>query len=249
MLPLLFLTGCVNPSGMSNTCLQDPLLRASQYRDALLWYLKNTSFRVLWVENTHYDISQLGDFESYIKSGRLEYLTFDGNKYDRSLGKGYGEGLIIQYAFQHSSFLQEPSVVIKVTGRVIITNLEFQYKFIRIMVGNSSFVWFNCTRRMKWVYSRAVFSTSDFWKLYLLPLVNQIDEKEKVYFETVLKTAILHFLKHTNAVGNLFLFPLRFQGVSGTNGKLLKTSTKDYFLQPLRFVSFILNKKNEDGKV
>lgn len=90
---VVLLTACVNPNGMSKTVLQDVELRRKQYVNALNFYLQETSLPICFVENTGFDMSC--EFHSYIDSGRLEYLCFKGNNYDKSLGKGYGEAVII----------------------------------------------------------------------------------------------------------------------------------------------------------
>ena len=110
---LLFLTACVNPNGMVQTALQDSGMRLQQYLEAIRFYIDNFDFRLLVVENTGVDFSQY--FLKEIQLGRLECLTFNGNNYNRILGKGYGEGLIIHHAFMHSCFLKECDYIIKVS--------------------------------------------------------------------------------------------------------------------------------------
>lgn len=117
----LLLTACVNPNGMTYTVLQDIGERRKQYVDALSYYLENTSFPVVFCENTLCDFSAL--FQSYIDSGRLEYLTFDGNNYDRIKGKGYGEALIMIYAIEHSRLIRKDGYVTKITGRIKVQNI------------------------------------------------------------------------------------------------------------------------------
>ena len=94
---VVLLTACVNPNGMSKTVLQDV--------NALNFYLQETSLPICFVENTGFDMSC--EFHSYIDSGRLEYLCFKGNNYDKSLGKGYGEAVIILYATENSVFFKK----------------------------------------------------------------------------------------------------------------------------------------------
>ena len=108
---VLFLTACVNPGGMAYTKLQDGNVRLLQYKKALDWYLGHSDLPILVVENTMTDFS--ADYQSYIDSGRLEYLTFDGNQFDKSKGKGYGEMLIMKYGMEHSRFLKEAKRVTK----------------------------------------------------------------------------------------------------------------------------------------
>lgn len=116
------MTACVNPSGMSHTALQDPVVRAKQYRQALDFYIKETNLPIVFCENTMYDMSV--DYKQYIDSGRLEFLTFDGNNYDKQRGKGYGEAVIMKYAVEHSNLIRNSKYIIKITGRLIVTDIK-----------------------------------------------------------------------------------------------------------------------------
>lgn len=104
MYPILFLTACVNPNGMAYTKLSNPEVRLRQYKEALDWYLDHTDMKILLVENSGTDFS--GDYQEQIGCGRLEFLCFDGNGYDRARGKGYGEAAIMAYGIDHSKLLQ-----------------------------------------------------------------------------------------------------------------------------------------------
>lgn len=119
---VLLLTACVNPKGMSYTVLNDVEKRRQQYRDAINFYLSTTTLPIVVVENT---LDTLGDeYKEQISQGRLEYLTFDGNNFDKSRGKGYGEAKIMLYALEHSQLLKQCRYMVKVTGRLQVSNLE-----------------------------------------------------------------------------------------------------------------------------
>lgn len=110
--------------GMSHTKLSNPTIRQQQYVDAIRWYLYNTSFPILFVENSCHDFSR--EFTTFINSNRLEFITYDGNQYNRELGKGYGEACIIEYGLRHSRMIcgsKEQCSIIKVTGRYTCKNI------------------------------------------------------------------------------------------------------------------------------
>ena len=71
---ILLLTGCINPNGMSLTVLNNPKERQMQYEKAIQYYLLNTSYPIVFVENSGTNISS--SFQDYIASGRIECLTF-----------------------------------------------------------------------------------------------------------------------------------------------------------------------------
>ena len=118
---VILLTSCVNPNGMSKTALQDVGMRKQQYIEALRFYLQNTDLSIVFVENSGADFRD--EFESFIDKGRLEYITFWGNDYDKKFGKGYGEAIIIRYALDNSEILKKADIVIKITGRLKIDNI------------------------------------------------------------------------------------------------------------------------------
>ena len=119
---ILLLTACVNPDGMSFTQLQSPEIRKKQYCNALNFYLDNTSYPIVFVENSGCDFSC--NFAEHISSNRLEYLTFEGNNYDKSIGKGLGESKILRYALDNSLFIRNCKYFIKITGRLIVKNIS-----------------------------------------------------------------------------------------------------------------------------
>jgi hypothetical protein len=125
---VLLLTACITPGGMIYTALQDPKEREKQYLNALRWYLANTEFPIVLCENTNYQLPD--EFLPYIDKGRLEYLTFDGNNsFDKSKGKGLGEALIIKYAIENSHLISKTNVIMKMTGRQILHNINFISKY------------------------------------------------------------------------------------------------------------------------
>lgn len=209
---VILLTACVNPNGMSFTKLQNSEERKRQYIEALHFYLENTSCRVIFVENTNTDFSQL--FQQYIDNGQLEYLTFDGNAYPRELGKGFGEGKIIEYAILHSRFFAECSYVVKITGRLIVANiksivnsviLKFTKKCVRFnfcsdaLVGSVCFV---CPKEWLMACAENKFG--------------QINDKNNIYMEHVLYN---HLLEEKSYLVVPFLNPLKVKGISGTHNR------------------------------
>ena len=120
---VIVLTACVNPNGMSYTVLQDTNERKRQYIDALSFYLKNTDLPIVFVENSNTDFSN--EFQQWIATGRLEFITFDGNSgFDKIKGKGYGEALMLLYAIKHSTFISQSKYIIKITGRLQVKNIS-----------------------------------------------------------------------------------------------------------------------------
>lgn len=118
----ILLTACIYPDKMVNTELQDANVRKKQYLEAIDFYLKETNCKIIFCENTGTDIFE--EISSAEKYNRLEYLTFPGNDYDKSIGKAYGEGKIIKYAIEHARLLRDTDYLIKITGRVKILNIN-----------------------------------------------------------------------------------------------------------------------------
>jgi len=221
---LIFLTACVNPNGMALTALQNPEMRLKHYLESVSFYLKNTAFDILLVENTGYDFTP--HFHGYVKGGRMEILSFDGNNYNRELGKGYGEALIVDYAVKYSLFWKTHECIIKITGRHIVTNVKqiwnitsflfcFKNKVISAAISPSE----------KVAFSEIFIASKFFYSMYFLPQKDKINDTCGIYFEHVLYETI------QTAVSCDYLFfyipfLIRQSGVSGSTGKNLQISYK-----------------------
>lgn len=217
---VLLLTACVNPRGMSQTVLQDSSLRLEKYREAIRYYLEHTSFPIVVVENTGVDFSSF--FPEEAASGRLECIAFEGNDYDRALGKGYGEGVIIRHAFEQSRLLGRYPFVIKATGSHCVTNLMRILRLATwISVDNADLVICEAKPYRSLARSDLFVGSVSFFRQHFIPRLSQIDEAKGVWFEHVLFDSVCA----AEGDGFQFIFlPQRLdqRGISGTWGTPLK---------------------------
>lgn len=210
----ILLTACVNPGKMIYTSVVDKDIRVSHYLNALDYYLRNTIWPIVFVENTGVDISE--SFEKYIEGGRLEYLTFCGNDFDKNRGKGYGEAIILEYAVNHSAFLQKADFIVKITGRLKLLDIKRQISFHHLFIPHCDI---QCVldREKSFADSRFFIVTLDFLQDNFLKKKEMINDCKGCYLEHILFSSICCQRGYT--FYPLFLRPV-ISGVSGTTGKL-----------------------------
>lgn len=209
---VVLLTACISPNGMSKTVVQNADERLKQYLDAMDFYLINTPYDIVIVENTLFDIN-------LSNNPRVEYITFDGNNYNKLFGKGYGEALIIDHALKNSFFLKEADFIIKVTGRLkviniieIINSLSLPYRKLH----NTVFA--NITWDVTSCYSHFFIANRLFLDSFFLKIVNEINDSKSVYFEHVLMKAITSWKIEKNHFYVIYN-PIVVEGVSGSTGE------------------------------
>ena len=183
---VILLTGCINPNGMSFTTLTDVNERQTQYFHAIQYYLRNTHCNIVFCENSNTDIRS--HFNSNIFKNRLEILTFLGNQ-DKQRGKGYGEAEIIEYALQHSLLMHKNTIIIKITGRLIINNINTILKSLKHQ--ERDFISCIIHSDFKFADSRIICATSTFYKEFLNNK-NMINDNNGVYFEHALCFSVLN---------------------------------------------------------
>lgn len=231
---VLLLTACINPQGMSKTALQDKEKRLAQYKAALDWYLQNTNARIVFIENTNYDISL--SYTQYIEQERLEVLTFDGNNYEKSLGKGYGEALIVEYGLNNSQFIKEAKDIVKITGRLIIKNTMQLLNHSKSGIVYCNLV--KATSRKNTGYSIFFRAPKSFYTGYFLKNITLINDDVYYYFEHYLNDCCKAW-KNDGGKWKEFWLPILICGQSGTSGTNYKTSYSMYIKQ---FARYILHK-------
>lgn len=214
---VILLTACVNPGGMPFTVLNDTSERLRQYREALDFYLHETTLPIVFCENTLCDFSN--DYKEHIASGRLEYITFDGNNFNKSKGKGYGEALIIEEAFRHSKLLSQCNFVVKITGRLTVRRISQLVKDNRRMITETIQTFYP---HDKMIDSRLVISPKSFFIDDFLAQKDSINDTQGYFFEHLLYDAII---SRKNFVYIPFLHVPLIDGVSGSTGNVYKSDT------------------------
>ena len=209
---VILLTACIRPEGMIFTKLQDSIVREEQYINAINYYLTNTDFRIVFCNNSGEDISN----KIIANKNRIEFLSFDGNSYNKNLGKGYGEFLIIKYATENSLFLKEADSIIKITGRIQVKNIN------KIIYWNDYFLAFPKNKVYITIEDGLNMATSNFFvapKLFYELFAkdnNTVDDSKGYYFEHLLFDFIeRHRYDFFYAD---FLIIIDVEGVAGTNG-------------------------------
>lgn len=210
----LLLTACIHPKGMAFTALNNPEERSRQYSEALDYYLRHTSLPLVCCENTGVDLS--GRYATQIASGRMEYLTFDGNNYDKSRGKGYGEMEIMAYAFAHSRLLQQADEVMKITGRLKVTNLTRLLRHHRRLAPHHAIQVFEAIPSEAFIDSRLILAPRPFFQDRLIPRQEELDDSRHFWMEHLLFSAV-----SAQQAFPFLPFPILplIQGTSGSTGK------------------------------
>jgi hypothetical protein len=226
--PLLFLTGCVNPHGMAFTELQNPAIRRQHYIESLKFYLSTTQASVLFVENSGTDLSD--EFRTEIEFNRLEILTFDGNNYDKTLGKGFGEMLIINYAVQHSKLYAACNQVIKITGRYKVLNI---LNYLKTPILDQSFISVDLIRSLSICESKFWICNKEFISSFLLGHSSHLNDSLGYYFEHALLYSTFDSIKVGYKYMPLMESP-RFSGVYGGDNVRFNESWFNWFRTNLR---------------
>lgn len=217
---VILLTACINPGGMPFTVLTDTSERLRQYCAALDFYLRETTLPIVFCENTLYDFSE--DYKQYIETGRLEYITFNGNNFDKSKGKGYGEAIIMEEAFRRSHFIKQCDFVVKITGRLIVRNISFLIRDNSRMI-TPTIQTFSPNNNM--IDSRAFIVPKEFIINDFLSRKEQICDSKRYYFEHLLYDTLVS--RHSFVYIPFLKVPV-IEGMSGSTGNEYKPAAK-YF--------------------
>jgi len=239
---VILLTACINPNGMPFTKLTMPTERMKQYIYALRFYLNNTSIPVVFVENSNTDISIF--FKKEIRPHYLEIHTFQGNK-NLEKGKGYGEAEIIEYAINHSKLICSNCCLIKITGRLVIKNLNSLINIRRILFLNQS-IQSTINSELSFADSRIIIAPIGFYNLFLRNK-NRINDSNKVFFEHILAETIKIQSKFDYIP---FVIEPQISGYSGSTGEKYEFNAQTFnqMMTYLNYSLYLYTKLKKESK-
>jgi len=186
---IILLTATIDPKGMIYLRRSDPNIREKDYICALKYYLEHTYQKIVFVENSNYNLEKIYNLVEKYPKERVEILQFNGNDFPRELGKGYGELKIIDYALKNSTYIKENSLVLKINGRLIVKNILLIIK--EISKYEDVYVCVDLYRGLTFADSRIFFFKPGFIINYLLRFHNVINDSKGIVFEDILAKATL----------------------------------------------------------
>ncbi|WP_081211280.1 hypothetical protein [Salegentibacter sediminis] len=223
---VLLLTGTIERNSSDVLAVKDPEIRKQQYLEAISFYLANTPYKIVFSENSGYSLA-----EYFPGSERLEFITFQSPITSPDRGKGWKELEIIDYTLKKSGFIKETSIVVKITGRLKVLNInKLANPAQKLMSSNDKLVMSNIYKRLK-MDSRCFLFTKEFWP-YLKENGDSINLGFS--FEKALWQAIMDFKIKEKGSYRQFSQPLRIKGISGGFGTPYKHGSLIIFAKQLK---------------
>ena len=240
---VLLMTASVDATGCSGARFVASK-RLLQYKKAFAFYLKvlpdlPPGTRLMFCENTGWDLSCFRDMipESLISSVDVCEIPLDG--FNKWYGKTYNEMLLIDKAL--TAVGREEMMVVKVTGRYPIYNIEALIKDIvdQLGTGNDNV---DCVCLPAQSISRRVCITVDtrciafkstFW---ISQIVGAYRFGDKLFFGEIM----MRFLDSTNT--RYFRRPFFIIGEQGGYRRIGRVTLPAFFDPPLLLVSFLVRK-------
>lgn len=230
----LIITGCISPVKQNYLVLTNVNERLKQYIKSIRYYIEETDFqKIIFCDNSNYNYDHKDDIYNIARSKgkKFEWLSFSGNTQKIvSFGKGYGEGEIIKYVLKNSTLIKSSSYFAKVTGRLIITNINSILKNINL---KSYDILMNADIYRKHGIDTRFYIINKY--VYLHKYVNIFTKvNDNAIPPLALEDIFFLETKLNKKWSNIFPFP-RFVGISGGNGRNYTNESKN----KLKFLDFL----------
>jgi hypothetical protein len=212
---VLLLTATIDTGGTPKVVRSDPAVRLKDYESALrLWLESGSVERVVFCENSGYDLRSLEAVAAPFARTQVEFISFDGNAVGASRGKGFAELNIILHALTHSKLLASAGTVIKCTGRLNVRSA----KTLLAKIGAARFdVMCDIGRYLTYADSRFFAATPEFIADYLGRERDTLNDFNGIYLEHALACATTRALADRKVWRPLPAAP-QLMGISGTLG-------------------------------
>lgn len=240
---VLLITGTIKPaSGVPSLTLTDSDERLKQYISSIEYFLLKTSINeIVFCDNSNCSEGCFADLYLLAKrmNKKIEILSFKGNNKKVSVkGKGYGEGEIIEYAMNNSSLIKNSSFFMKITGRLVVENINDIVARL-----NPTVFYINMFNKIR-VDTRLYAMPVEFYRKWFLDAKEYVCDAEGYYIEHVFTDIIR---KNKVCCRNFPKYP-RYIGKSGSTGREYTYSkVKCYMKDFLSIFNFYGVKGYEDS--
>lgn len=122
----LLLTATIDIGGMPKSYPAVPEQRQEYYFNSLQYYVNfhPRIRKLIFVENSGWSLARVKQAVADNPHNKeIEFISLNCNDFPRSLGKGYGESLLVEKGIEKSQLIDSVSYFAKLTGRICLINL------------------------------------------------------------------------------------------------------------------------------
>lgn len=131
----LVMTSTIDVNGMPSSSRPDPLQREQDYLGTLTYYVNRHPDvrRIVFIENSGWPLDRLKQSVSRRNphGKAVEFISLNCNQFPRTLGKSYGEMLLLDQGLGRSLVAAKAPYIAKVTGRIYVDNLTRVLRSVR----------------------------------------------------------------------------------------------------------------------
>lgn len=236
------LTGSIIQDTEAQATWIDPRERELQYLSVLakMATARNTVDSVLFCENSNANLDEFNSLTGvYANNGRtLQTCKVPMPDNQMFFGKGWGEGIIIQWALENNIVLSRSSGFMKITGRYYVVNLKRIITIIRRGLANNPDIKFVCqslsTTDQPHIQTAFFWANTNFFRKYMIDVYQKVRDKQGIFLEHVFADRLMQLRDKFDFA--ILPIPLIVQGVSGWNAKEImskRTIFKQEFKQIL----------------
>jgi hypothetical protein len=177
----------INPAGIINSKRNNVLDRIEDYKKSLPFWLSLNLFKnIVIVENSGYN----GDlFKQYINKSKqkknIELIIYDGQKFDRKLGKGFGVYQQVRKVIKSSKNIKKSDYLVIVTGRYIVWNVK------KIILNTKASIMNDIIKNLSFATGHVVLYPKKFIIKYWLPFSSKTNDSLGISGEHQWAKAIL----------------------------------------------------------
>jgi hypothetical protein len=219
---VLLLTATIDPGATPLLERRNPLTRLQDYLGALdAWLASGAAPHIVFCENSGYDLAPLKEIALRRGGCEVEFISYADNGSGATRGKGHAELRMIERALRTSRLLAGSDVIVKCTGRLIVSNAV---PVVHAIAAAKFDVMCFLKQFLSFADSRFFAATPAFIEGYLLPRIGMIDDVANVFLEHALACATASAVASRLSWRPFPVLPC-IAGISGTSGKSMTDGT------------------------
>lgn len=222
----ILLTGCIHPAlNVMKLSLKSPEERTSQTLKSIDFFIRHSKIKkIVYCDSS---LSEKNDKLNELAckyNKEFEWVSFQGDTTKTAVkGKGYGEGETIEYAISNSQLIKKSKVIIKVTGRLYVKNIN---SILLLLDNRYSYLDYH----NKYVDTRCYIVQKSDYINFLLHAHQSVNDNQRRYIENV----FYDIAKTYDGVFHPFPVACNIIGMSGSTGESYGDSSIKHLLKSVK---------------